>query len=466
MPAVMRACASVEKAGVPSVAIGSSSFVPMGHILGEALGVGHVKIAEYPGVILTDTDAEFTHKIKIHVVESVIQGLLVGDDVSHDELRMIDDYEPRRIIANGSLDEIFELFVQREWTDGMAIIPPTISRINRFLAFTDRDPHEVIGVVAPERREVTPWNLAANGVMAGCRPEYFPILLTLGEILCDPEFRIEDAGSTPGWEPLVIVSGPLVKDLQFNYGAGVMRVGRQANSSIGRFVRLFLRNVAGLRIQPSETDQGAIATTFNVALAEDEESTRDIGWPTFGEDQGFGRDDTVITLQSVVNISAPIYSGGDVSEHLRTIGKLTGNAIGPWFYLALQFEGWHPLLVLGPAIARALSKADIGKSELRQYLFENVTIELEELVTYAWQVGSTSFNLEELVDSGQAPPIYHPRLGLQRQVPLFLRPEGIGIVVAGHPGRNQSRAYVSNHGQGIRLSRAVKMPRGWKDERT
>jgi len=70
------------------------------------------------------------------------------------------------------------------------------------------------------------------------------------EAVSEPEFRIEDAGSTPGWEPLIILNGPIIKDLNINYGTGVMRVGRQANTSMGRFLRLFMRNVAGLRYRP------------------------------------------------------------------------------------------------------------------------------------------------------------------------------------------------------------------------
>ena len=94
--------------------------------------------------------------------------------------------------------------------------------------------------------------------MAGCRPEYMPVLVAAVEAMCDPRFRIEDAGSTPGWEPLVIVSGPIIKELDLHSGQGVMRVGRQANTSIGRFVRLYLRNVCGYRIPPGAGDKGSI----------------------------------------------------------------------------------------------------------------------------------------------------------------------------------------------------------------
>src|SRR5213595_534129 len=88
--------------------------------------------------------------------------------------------------------------------------------------------------------------------MAGCRPEYMPVLVAIVEAIAEPVFRVEDAGSTPGWEPLVIVSGPIAGALDLNHGQGVMRVGRQANTTLGRFLRLYLRNVAGLRIPPGD----------------------------------------------------------------------------------------------------------------------------------------------------------------------------------------------------------------------
>src|SRR6202000_1695119 len=118
-------------------------------------------------------------------------------------------------------------------------------------------------------------------------------------------FRIQDCGSTPGWEPVVIVNGPIVKDLDFNFGQGVMRVGPQANTSIGRFVRMYLRNVCGYRIPPGAGDKGSIGQSFNVALAEDEDAAREIGWTTYGMDRGYTPDESVVTVQSVVSITPP-----------------------------------------------------------------------------------------------------------------------------------------------------------------
>jgi hypothetical protein len=157
---------------------------------------------------------------------------------------------PRDIVFTGTLDEVQEHFYERRWSDGLPIIPPTLDRVERFLRFTEREPDEVLGVTPPANRQATVWNVAVNGVMAGCRPEYMPILLAVVEAIVDPAYKVEDAGSTPGWESLIVLSGPIIKELGFNSGQGVMRVGKQANTSIGRFLRLYLRNLAGFHHAP------------------------------------------------------------------------------------------------------------------------------------------------------------------------------------------------------------------------
>ncbi len=182
---------------------------------------------------------------------------------------------------SGTFDEIQEHFHRQLWTDGLPIVPPTRERVDAFLEFTDRKPDDVMRVLPQEGREGSILSIAVTGVMAGCRPEYMPVLIAIIEAMCDPNYRVEDSGSTPGWEPVVIVSGPIVKELDFNSGQGMMRFGRQANTSIGRFVRMYLRNICGFRIPPGAGDKGSIGQSFLVAMAEDEDSAREIGWPTY-----------------------------------------------------------------------------------------------------------------------------------------------------------------------------------------
>jgi hypothetical protein len=170
------------------------------------------------------------------VTDTVLKNIVTGFTRPVEDIVQQSEPAPRDIVFAGSLDEVQEHFYKNLWTDGLPIIPPTLEKVDQFLKFTERQPGEIIGKLLPENREATVWNVAVNGVMAGCRPEYMPILLAAVDAIAAPEFRIQDGGATPGWEPLIILNGPIIKQLGFNYETGVMRPGRQANTSIGRFL--------------------------------------------------------------------------------------------------------------------------------------------------------------------------------------------------------------------------------------
>lgn len=459
----MRACAIAEAAGVRAVAVVSSGFVRQARSLARSLGIGGIWVSEYPGVIPIDPTDVLEEKVRTVLVPSLLAGLAA---LPEHEPPTPPEPDPLSIAFAGTLDEIQDHFVDRGWSDGLPVVPPTIDRIRRFLEFTDRDAHDVLGVLRPGEREATAWTVAANGVMAGCRPEYMPVLVAVTEAVADPEFAVEDAGSTPGWEPLVILSGGLAKELDFNSGAGVMRVGRRANSTVGRFLRLLLRNVADLRIPPGDTDKASIGYSFNVALAENDEAIDELGWEPFRVDRGFRRDQNVVTVQSVVAISPPIYSSGATAlDHMETIAYLVGTTCGPWSFTGLWFGRWHPLLVLGPAVAKAIADDGWRKEDIRRYLFENVMLPARWFDRYARDVISADASVRDLVAKGHAPRRYAESEDPERLLPLLLREEWTEIVVAGDSGRNQSRAYVNNHRQGPPVSKPVVLPRRWTELR-
>jgi hypothetical protein len=449
MPAIIRAAAVAEGAGVRTVAIGATGFEDLGRSVALALGIGSIPIVTYPGVIPADTSEVFVDKVRRTVLPEVVDALVGAAPADVVEVAPDDEPEPTAIVFSGTFDEVQDHFDDQLWSDGLPIVPPTIERVERFLAYTDRRRDEVLAVLPHEQREATVWNVAVNAVMAGCRPEYMPVLLAVVECLADPCYNLEGAGSTSGREPLVIVSGPMVEELEFNAGTGVMRVGRRANSSVGRFARLFLRNVPGFRIPPGTTDKAAIGQPFNVALAEDDAVVAELGWPSFREDHGFDRSSTVVSVHSVNAVSAPIYSAGDqATDHLETISSLFANAMGPWALAGVAASSWYPLLVLGPGIARALHAFGLDKDDIREHLADHTLIAAGEMERYARQVGANDFDLARLVAEGRAAPRYARSDDPTRLVPMFVEPSWIQIVVAGNPNRNQSRAYVNLHRQG------------------
>jgi hypothetical protein len=427
------------------------------------LGIQGLPVAEYPGVVATDSKEELKRKVTNILFNNITSALSkpVKEAVKHREPLQND------IVFKGTLDEVQEFFIRRQWTDGLPIIPPTMDRVEKFLRFTERPKNEVIGVLLPENREATVWNIAVNGVMAGCRPEYMPVLLAAVEAITDPEFRIQDGGSTPGWEPLIILNGPIIKDLNFNYEGGVMRVGRQANTSVGRFLRLYLRNVAGLRIPPGSTDKATIGDTFKVVLAENEDVLSELGWESLSVSRGFEKGENVVTVQSVVYATAPIASGGDKArDHLDTFVEVFGGTMSPWTHMAVNWAKFYPLLVISPSVARAIAKDGLNKKEIKEYLYNNSKVSVRSMERLAWQGGMTTFDIRKMVEEKQIPKEYYQSDDPDRMVPVFLKPEWIGIVVSGDAGRNRSRGYVQNHEQGPPVSRRIQLPANWKQNLT
>src|SRR2546427_1647629 len=197
-------------------------------VVSKGVGLPSRPFAEYPGVRMPDSFGGGGKKVGALLPQ--LAGGLAGARVVARPAAA--EPAPRDVVHRGTLDEIQEHFHRNLWSDGLPVIPPTLARVERFLAHTRRQPDEVIGRLLPENRAATVWSIAVNAVMAGCRPEYMPVLLAIVEAIAEPIFRVEDAGSTPGWEPLVTVSGPIATRLDLHHGQGGMRSGPQANPSL------------------------------------------------------------------------------------------------------------------------------------------------------------------------------------------------------------------------------------------
>src|SRR5579885_3173284 len=295
----MRAAAVAERAGIPSVSLVCQGFAGQASSTAAGLGFTHLPVAIMPGHVNMQSYEELKNNILDVTVGQVVKGLVEeqGESTGPDP-----EPQAREVVFTGSFEEVNDFFYAREWSDGLPIVPPTIDKIERFLRFTDRAAQEVLGVLLCDRREATIWNVAVNGVMAGCRPAYMPVLIAIVEALADPKYGLEHSGNTPGPETLIILNGPIIKQLGFNYEQGALRDGFRANTSVGRFLRLYLRNVAGFL--PHKTDKGTFGGTWRVVMAENEDVLARIGWEPLAAERGFRRGDNVVTISR--------YTGGDV----------------------------------------------------------------------------------------------------------------------------------------------------------
>ncbi len=454
---MLRAAALIEKLGIPTASIIGSGFLKQAEVVSKGLGVP-LAIGVYPGAPMVDSEAELIRKVEESLAPSLLEGLIGKIQTLENE-----DEQPdiKKVVFSGTLDEVQDYFYQKMWTDGLPIIPPTKQRVEAFLSFTDRPSEEVIAVLPQEGREASIESIAVTGVMSGCKPEYMPILIAIIEAMSDPIFRIQDCGSTPGWEPVVIIGGPIIKELDFNFGQGMMRFGRKSNTSIGRFVRMYLRNICGYRIPPGAGDKGSIGQSFLVAMAEDEDSAREFGWPTYAQDRGFDASENIVTVHSVVSISSPIYSAGDRAiDHVQQWADLVGSSFTYWAHTGFKTGMWNPLIVSSPSVAKVIAN-EWTKDQVRQYLYDHIKVSAQKITHYAKMTSTPTFSLKNLVDGGILPEEYHLSDDPERLLNVIIHPSMVEIIVAGDPGRNQSRAYMGNHIQGPPTSRKINLPASW-----
>lgn len=199
-----------------------------------------------------------------------------------------------RLVEVSPLEDPMEVCFERGWSDGLPVTPPTDERIIRMLSGTDRDPKEVVGLIPPNLIECTVEKVAINAVMAGCKPEYMPVVLAAVETALHPDFSMHGLLCTTYFSgPVVIVNGPIATRIGMNSGLNALGQGNRANLTIGRTLQLIIRNVGGG--VPGEIDRSALGNPgkLSFCFAEDES---DPDWEPLSVWRGFDPGASTVTL--------------------------------------------------------------------------------------------------------------------------------------------------------------------------
>lgn len=247
-----------------------------------------------------------------------------------------------RRIAYGEWDDAAEMCFERGWTDGLPVIPPTDARIVAMLAGTDRRPDEVIGDVPPNLKPCTVEKVAINAVMAGCKPEYMPVVLAALEAALEPKFTLHGLlCSTCFSGPVVVVNGPIARAIGMNSGVNALGQGNRANATIGRALQLIVRNVGGG--VPGGIDRATLGNPgkYTFCFAEDES---DPDWEPLAASRGLPRGANAVTLFQGDGIQ------GFVDQRSRTPEELTRSLAASLFAVAHPklCEFTNAMLVLSP----------------------------------------------------------------------------------------------------------------------
>ncbi len=419
----------------------------------------NIPVALVPGHPNVQTGEELRRNILEVTLNHVIENLTCAPAVAAKQ----DEPLARDIVYRGGFDAVNQFFYAKEWSDGLPVVPPTRQKIDAFLRFTDFDADESLGLLLPENRAATIWSIAVNGVMAGCRPEYMPLLVALVEAMADAGYGVEHSGNTPGSETLVILNGPIIKELDFNYTQGAMRDGFLPNTSIGRFWRLYLRNVAGF--VPHQNDKATYGNTWRVVVAENEDVLARIGWPSISADMGCAPGQNAVTISRFTGGNVIVSVSGGVREHILPYlaDAVVRNISWQLMFAVSQGLGkLRPLVLLTPILAETMAKAGLSKRDVKQYLFDHARLPADqfERILRDWTL-KPAWNLASQAKLGRIPKVFHESDDPQRLVPLVWEPDHYMLAVTGDPLRNNAYVFAHNGLRGFPVSKPVKLPKDW-----
>lgn len=312
-------------------------------------------------------------------------------------------------------DAIESLFA-RGVTDGLPVVPPTRRLVDRAITASGRGADELIALVPPNYGRATVEKIAINAVMAGCRPEYLPVVIAAVDAMCDEAFDLHGVSATTNAPaPLVIVNGPIRAELEINSGAGVFGPGWRANATIGRAVRLVCVNLGGAR--PGDVSMSTLAHPGRYAycIGEHEEESP---WESLAVEHGFAPDDSTVALLAA---DAPL---GVYAQRSRTPDDLMPTIAGSMAVISHhRMTHWgDTLLVLSPEHAKILGDAGWKKADVRRWLHERLQWPVRELIPGR--------------DGGEGLPEhvlakYRDPDRETTRIPKFRAPEHIKVLVAG-----------------------------------
>jgi hypothetical protein len=391
---------ALEKAGIPAVGIVARSFVRAWQSCVDGWGQPSTAFVTIPHAT-TGQQADFIRKMVDEQIDAIIRGLTTlpaaagttggaqGGSETTELFTVEMDATP------GGLDVVNRFLAERDWSDGLPVIPPTPAAVEQMLTGTKRHPQDVLMVMEPGFGLATVEKIAINAVMAGCRPEQFPVLLAAIECLAEPQMNHRDmqvSGHTEA--PLILVNGPIAKKAGINYETSAMGPGvvNSANTAIGRALRLCLINLGYCKAGAGDPNFIGLPTKFGMCIAEHEEVSP---WPPYHMDKGFKHDDSVVTVAVVTGPTDIIDSASRTPEDtLNNIASMmfyrnagAGSWIRGWQSAQVghsnkrvSYQGpYHPI-ILSPSRAVILAEAGMSKQDAQAWLHRHCRVSLQAAV--------------------------------------------------------------------------------------
>jgi len=338
-------------------------------------------------------------------------------------------------------EAVFELLCAKGWSDGLPVIPPTPERVERMLAFCDRDLDQPVARIPPRYGAATPIRVAANAVMAGCKPEYFPLVLLALEALAEEQYNLYGTqATTHPCTPMLVFNGPAAQEVGLNSGHNAMGNYFRANAAIGRAVRLALVNIGAAIPGTGDMATAGTPAKFTFCVAENEARNP---WEPLHVELGFPREASTVTVIAAegphnVNDHESLTAEGILTMVAGTMATTGSNNA--------YYEG-QPLLAFGPEHAATVAGGGMSKVDVKRWLFEHATLPLSR---FSRENIERRFRRKLAGQYADAP--------LDAPVRMFSKPEDLIVIVTGGAGKHSQ--YVPTFGNTRAATRALKRADG------
>ncbi len=342
-------------------------------------------------------------------------------------------------VAKDASSEINDLFHKRGWTDGLPIIPPTKERVQEMLKGTDLSPDQVVGIIELMKGQATVEKTAVNAVMAGCRPEYMPVLIAAVQAIAETDFGLYGLSSTTNPDtPMIIVNGPIAKQLDINYGTNALGRGWTANATIGRALHLIINNIGGS--WPGVTDMSCLGTPgdFTMMLAENEEMNP---WQPLHVERGYPKGANVVTVMGAEGTRNLVGSGLNSRAYLKMVSDHLIGSDSPHKSVVL--------LIIAQDTAAMLAREGWTKAKIRGFIHQNARIPFSR---YKERFIDTGRSKE---GSGKVAQPKDPNAMIP--VPAI---DNLIILVSGGPGVKSM--VIPGWGGAKAISKEIKLPGNWE----
>jgi hypothetical protein len=375
----------LEKKGLPGAVLMYEKLVSTAKMTCELRGVSVRWVTvTYPPQAMTESQmADATDK--------VIQALTGPLDDNEKRTGVYTPPKPPKYAMEGTYSQAQDYLYKQGWTDGLPIVPPTEEKVKEMLKGTRHAPDEIVGTtVWPELWTATVEKVAINGVMAGCRPEYMPVLLATLEAWAKGDFT--NIRSTNSFSYMQVVNGPIRKELDMNAGTYALGPGNHANATIGRALRLFIVNLGGG--QPGFNLMGTLGnpTGYTFCFPENEEASP---WPPLSVDLGHKPGESTVTIFC----DGRSYVGNYLEGSLDRLIK--GSA---------HFEWPRGLvLLLAPQAAKLQAGKGLSKKDVEEYVWKNTTETMKDFKSdyhYTWFIEPILKGKEMYGEKGTWPAEY------------------------------------------------------------